>query len=210
MWVRELERPKKQKTGRRSGPRNRYYAGAKLSEHKFLRILQGYAEGTPIQALEPTTHVSGKTIRATYRMLRVTLSEAVQTEPERFAGTGGYLFNHGALSQGGQDVLTCLQCSKRFRRYRHQHAPRSQDGGGESLLLLEKTTRIFCALDLRNATADAALLDELSEAYASLRPSDPLQRLADFIANARPHAHPELRLYEDYRRYLLKLPLGRQ
>ncbi len=193
---------------RRHAPRNRYYAGAKLSEHKFLRILQGYAEGTPVQALAPTTHVSAKTIRATYRTLRVTLSEAVHVEPERFAGLGNHLFHDDAISENGQRVLASLRRSKRFRRYMQRHSPRSRSDDDEELFLLEKTTRVFCALDLRNVEVDAARLEELSEAYACLRPSDPLQRLADFIANARPHAHPIQRLYEEYRRYLLRYPLG--
>lgn len=68
--------------------------------------------------------------------------------------------------------------------------------------------RIFCALDLRGLEVDGHLLAQIAEAFAALRPGDPLQKLADFIPGAKSHAHPELRLYEDYRRYLLKHPLG--
>lgn len=68
--------------------------------------------------------------------------------------------------------------------------------------------RIFCALDLRGVEVDARLLAHIADAFTALRPGEPLQKMAEFIPGARPHAHPELRLYEDYRRYLLKNPLG--
>lgn len=67
--------------------------------------------------------------------------------------------------------------------------------------------RIFCALDLRGVEVDERLLAQIAEAFTALHSRDPLQKLADFIPGAKPHAHPELRLYEDYRRYLLKNPL---
>ena len=72
---------------------------------------------------------------------------------------------------------------------------------------IEKLIRIFCALDLRGQEAAPHRLAEIAEAFTQLRPGEPLQKLADLIPGARPHAHPELRLYEDYRRYLLKNPI---
>lgn len=68
--------------------------------------------------------------------------------------------------------------------------------------------RIFCALDLRGVDADEHLLAQIAEAFTALHPRDPLQKLAEFIPRAKLHAHPELRLYEDYRRYFLNTPLG--
>ena len=198
---------KKQKTRRATAPRNRYVARAKLSEHKFLRILHGYAEGIPIQKLEPRTHVSGKTIRSTYGVLRTTLQEAVQHQPAAFAGVGDYLFDGDGISDNGRQLLGALKASKRFRRYMQRHSPRLRSAAGEGLFLLEKTTRIFCALDLRGVDVDAARMEEISQGILQLRPADPLQRLAEFVADARPHAHPIQRLYEAYRRYLLECPL---
>lgn len=197
----------KQKIRRSNAPRNRYCAGAKLSEHKFLRILHAYAEGLPIKALEPRTHVSGKTIRATYRVLRTALPQAIQQEPACFAQVGAYLYEDGAITENGERVLAALRRSKRFRRYMQRHSPRLRSESEEQLFLLEKTTRIFCALDLRGVTVDAARLHELSEGILQLRPTDPLQRLAEFVSQARGHAHPMQRLYEEYRRYLLAHPL---
>ncbi|MFA5951905.1 MAG: hypothetical protein WC807_16645 [Hyphomicrobium sp.] len=57
---------------------------------------------------------------------------------------------------------------------------------------------------------DDRLLAQIAEAFTALHPRDPLQKLAEFIPGVKPHAHPELRLFEDYRRYLLKNPLGSQ
>lgn len=76
--------------------------------------------------------------------------------------------------------------------------------------------RLLCTLDLRevglledeNAAREIVL--RLAEAIPHHHPREPLQKLADFIPGAKRFAHPELRLYEDYRRYLLKNLLGAQ
>jgi hypothetical protein len=57
---------------------------------------------------------------------------------------------------------------------------------------------------------DERLLAQIAEAFTALRPGEPLQKLAEYIPDAKAHAHPSLRHYEDYRRYLLKNPLGTQ
>jgi hypothetical protein len=199
---------KKQKSERRSAPRNRYYAGAKLSEHKFLRILQGYAEGVPIQALEPTTHVTGKTVRATYRTLRATLPPATRCDYGSFGGAGIHLLENRALDTLGDHILARIAKTKRFRRYVTRHAPRLRSDQDAKLLLFEKVVRVFCTLDLRAVEIDEQLVAQIAEAFTQLRLSDPLQKLAELVPSARPHGHPEFRLYEDYRCYLLKHPLG--
>lgn len=203
-----MESEKKQKTGRTNAPRNRYYAGAKLSEHKFLRLLHGFAADVPIQVLEPTTHVSGKTIRATYGTLRSNLPRAVQRDHTRFAGSGIHLFESGAVTREARTVFLGIEKTRRFSRYIKRHAPRLTSSEDEQLFLLEKAVRIFCALDLRAAEVDHRLWAQIVEAFGQLRVNEPLQNLAAFIPDARPHAHPALRLYEDYRRYLLRNPLG--
>ena len=197
----------KQKTGRKSTPRNRYVAGTKLSEHKFLRILHGYAEGLPIKTLEPRTHVSGKTIRSTYGRLRAQLPTATKRDRARFSHAGVYLFEGEAIAPEGRQIIASIERTRRFARYIKRHAPRLSSCEEEHLFLLEKAVRIFCALDLRGVEVDERLLAQIAEAFTALHSRDPLQKLADFIPGAKPHAHPELRLYEDYRRYLLKNPL---
>lgn len=199
---------KKQKTRRASAPRNRYVARAKLSEHKFLRVLHGYAEGIPIQKLEPRTHVSGKTIRTTYRTLRAHLPLAAQRDHARFANAGAYLFQGESIAPEGRKVIACIEKTRRFSLYIKRHAPRLSSCEDEHLLLLEKAVRIFCALDLRGVEADKHLLARIAEAFSLLHPREPLQKLAHSIPYAKPHAHSEMRLYRDYRQYLLKNPIG--
>lgn len=198
---------KKQKSAGASPRRNRYYAGAKLSEHKFLRLLHGYAHGTPLKALEPTTHVSGKTIRSTYGTLRAHLPVATRRERARFSHAGDYLFDGEGIAPEGHRIIASIERTRRFSRYLNRHAPRLSSSDDEQLFLLEKAVRIFCALDLRGVEVDARLLAQIAEAFTALRPGEPLQKLAEFIPGVKPHAHPELRLYDDYRRYLLKRPL---
>lgn len=198
----------KQKIGRRSPLQNRYYRGAKLSEHKFLRLLHGFAQGTPIRVLDPTTHVSSKTIRGTYGTLRAHLPIAAQRDRARFSHAGVYLFEDKGITAECRCIIASVERTRRFSRYIKRHAPRLSSGDDEQAFLLEKAVRIFCALDLRGVSVDERLLAQIAEAFMALPPRAPLKKLADFIPGARPHAHPELRLYEDYRRYLLKHPLG--
>lgn len=197
---------KKQKRARKRALKNRYCAGAKLSEHKFLRILRGFAEGMTLSALEPMTHVSGKTIRATCRLLRERLADAILSEPERFGGAGHYLNLPDASA-----LLNAIRTSAQFRRYRKRYAPRLNDAEEERLLVLEFAVRAFCALDLRGVTAEpATVLLTLAKSIRSLKSRDPLQKLADAVPRAKAHGYPAMRFYEDYRRYLLKSPLGVQ
>lgn len=173
-----------------------------------MRLLHGFAESTPIKTLEPTTHVSGKTIRSTYGTLRAHLPIATQRERARFSHAGVYLFEDEGIAPEGRRIIASIERTRRFSRYIKRHAPRLSSSEDEHLFLLEKAVRIFCALDLRGLEVDDRLLAQIAEAFTALRPGEPLQKLADFIPGAKPHAHPELRLYEDYRRYLLKNPLG--
>lgn len=196
---------KKQKRARTSALKNRYYAGAKLSEHKFLRILHGFAEGMTIQELEKTTHVSGKTIRTTYRALRTRLAEAVFEEPEKFGGAGLLL-----ADDTGNQMLSAVAKSTVMRRNRKRHAPRMSCPIAEQALISETLVRLVCTVDLRHVEIEERVIEALALGITQLRPRHPLQRLAAFIPGARPHAHPSLQLYGDYRRYLLKNSLRTQ
>lgn len=201
----EFEKPKR---AARIALKNRYYAGAKLSEHKFLRLLHGYAQSTPINVLEPSTHVSGKTIRATYGALRARLPIAISTHPERFSGAGLVLAHHEAPG-----LFHAARHSPVFRRHRHHHAPRLKCPDEELKHINETIVRLLCALDLRefglheNENTAREIVLRLTEAIPRLNPRASLQKLADFIPGAKPYVHAELRIYEDYRRCLLKNPL---
>lgn len=183
-------------------PKNRYCAGAKLSEHKFLRLLHGYAHGVPLKQLEPTTHVSGKTIRSRYRAFRLHLLEAAQQHPDRFGGAGAIL-----ESESRDELIESVKRSPRFRRHRAHHAPRMICPIEEHILATEKLIRIICALDLRATELDEAILRALAEGIRTSRAREPLQQLVTRIPKAKVHSHPELRLYEDFRRQLLKNPM---
>jgi hypothetical protein len=75
------------------------------------------------------------------------------------------------------------------------------------LLLCENVVRIFYTLDLRSVELGELLAAQIAETFTAVHPREPLQKLAEFLAKVRPHAHPELRLYENYRRYLRRNPM---
>lgn len=195
---------KKQKRARNGARKNRYCAGAKLSEHKFLRILRGYAEGLTITELQVSTHVSGKTIRATYQALRERLAFAVFEGQENFGRAGSYL-----SAPGAEALLEAMKAGRLFKQHRKRHAPRLRCSQEERLLVIELTVRLFWALDLRNCSeaGPEQILKAIASGLSQLKSRAALQHLADFIPGAKPFAHPGLRFYEDYRRYLLRNPL---
>lgn len=135
--------------------------------------------------------------------------EAVATEPALFAGVG-----HITNGTNGQRLLEAVRGCAYFRRHRKRVAPRMRGEENERMLATELLVRMLYAIDLRGihlaeAEKQALVVDGFINGLATLRPRDPMQRLADIIPGARPHAHPESRLYDEYRRYLLKLHLGR-
>jgi hypothetical protein len=159
-----------------------------------------------LSALDSMTHTSGKTIRATYWLLRMRLAEAVLDDEDAFGRAGFYLSQPCAV-----ELLNAIAVSAAFRRYRRIHAPRLKDQNREQLLVLEFAVRILCALDLRNVHANPeSILQMLRVSIGPLKLRDPLQKLAESLAGARPHAGAGRRLYEDYRRHLLRKPAGQQ
>ncbi|GFO80794.1 MAG: hypothetical protein A49_04210 [Methyloceanibacter sp.] len=214
-------------------PKNRYCIGAKLSEHKFLRLLRGLADDIAVQALEPRTHISGKTIRTTYRSLRAELTNAVRAEPERFGGTGTFLFADGSLTESGRAILRRVYRSREFRLYRKRHAPRLRDEFDERNLLVNKTVRMFCAVALPHSgpEIDASKVMSTLQLLEAIDFDLPLLRrfvegrlpvdqpggdaagysnaFLDAAKDVQRHHYPEHRLFEDFRRYLLKNPMGR-
>lgn len=174
-----------------------------------MRLLHGFSAGTTLKALEPKTHTSGKTIRATYGTLRGGLACAAVARPERF-GQAGRILGH----ENASALLHAVRHCRRFKRHRQHHAPRLACPVQEDQFVMEKIVRLLCALDLRalplqeNDDAVAELIDHLARAVPQLHPRAPRQSLAALIPGAQPFAHDAMRLYEDYRRYLLKNPLG--
>lgn len=202
---------KKQKRARKGALKNRYYAGAKLSEHKFLRILLGFSEGLSIATLERTTRVSGKTIRTTYRALRQRLPQAAEMEPDRFGGAGR-LLSHNALST----LLHAVRRSRYYLHHRRRQAPRLTCPDEALEHVNEIAVRLMCALDLRETglhedeKAVREIILRLADAAPRLNRRESLHKLAQFLPGAKPFAYHEFRFYEDYRQCLLKNPLGTQ
>lgn len=111
-------------------------------------------------------------------------------------------------------LIHAVRISRVFRRHMRLHAPRLTCPDEELAHIHEIVVRLICALDLRefglhdDETAAREIVLRLAEAIPRLNPREPLHKLAEFIPGAKPFAHDGLRLYEDYRRYLLKNPLG--
>lgn len=162
-----------------------------------------------MKMLEPTTHTSGKTIRTTYGALRGGLARAAIARPEQFGQAGRILAHKDAPA-----LFHAVRHCRRFKRHRQHHAPRLACPVQEDQFVADKIVRLLCALDLRDLPLHddksvGALIENLCDAIPRLQPREPRQRLADFIRGAKPFAHDCQRLYEDYRRHLLKNPLGK-
>lgn len=183
--------------------KNRYYSGAKLSEYKFLRILDGYTRGTSINELEMATRTSAKTIRTIYGLLRERLAQSIIDEPEKFGRAGTHLAQPEARA-----LLNAVQNCRTFRRHKKRHAPRLSCSQREELLVIEVAVLILCALDLREAKIEHDdLLNRLATGILTLKPREPLQKIAGAIPGARPHGHPQLCFFEDLRLALKRKPL---
>lgn len=175
-----------------------------------MRILRGFSEGLTIAELERTTHVSARTIRATYKTLRERLPVAIAIDPDIFGGAGRVL-----AMDDSNSLLEAVLGSAHFRRHRKRHAPRMKREDEERLLATELLVRLLCGIDLRGLDIAAAenhvlIVDGFIKGLVRLRPRERVQTLAEHLPGTKPHAYPGLRLYEDYRRYLLKIPLGTQ
>lgn len=205
-------RTSKNKKQRALSLRNRYAYGAKMSEHKFLKVLRGYADSRTIGELAPHTRVSAKTIRATYTALRARLPLAAQLHPDAFGQAGQLLWSGGQLREGNGSFLQTLEESRLYKRHRQRHTPRLERAELEQLLLLETAIRFLCALDLRASLHHhgdrEAILMALGDAVPTLKGKDWRYQLCAGIPGARPHGHPHKRLFDDYRRALLRCPLG--
>lgn len=100
------------------------------------------------------------------------------------------MFAEAGITPAGREIIASIERTRRFSRYIKRHAPRLSSSDDEYLFVLEKAVRIFCALDLRSVQADQRLLAQIAEAFAALKPGEPLQKLAEFIPGAKPARAP--------------------
>jgi len=126
--------------------------GAKLSEYKFLKILRGFAEDKTVQELAGEVRVSEKTVRATYKNLRLKLLEAALTHPHAFGGAGFYLFRGGSLGDRARRFVEGVAESELYAEHLRRHAPRIRSKKEARALLFEVVIRLFCNLSMREGT----------------------------------------------------------
>lgn len=196
----------------KTGLKNRYYVGSKISEHKFLRILRGFADDIPIEALEATTHLTGQTIRTSYRLLRAELVWHVKKYPDELGSVGKLVFDGLDFRPQGREFLLDLYRSPYFLQHRRRHGQRLHCELQKEHFLLEAAVRLFCTVDLRTLDLEDELtknlvLLQLSNALHSISTWREMKEIHTHIAGARSHYHPLDRFFEEYRRSLLKHPL---
>ena len=158
----------KRKTGKASGPSNRYHRGSKLSEYKFLKLLRGFCDQTTPKELSTTLRVSEKTIRARYMDLRKRLMLATRIEPFAFGGAGFFLFQGNELSERGRTFLKEISTSEQFLRHIKRQAPRLAGSPDHNLYLFEATVRFFCNMQM-GKTEDTLYPEETREHLHRLR-----------------------------------------
>lgn len=106
------------------------------------------------------------------------------------------------LHRNPQRFLQGLKASRLYRAYKRRHAPRIA-AEAEPGLLFELAVRLLCAFEDRGKSPD--LLERILESLPRARS---IKAVVDMVPGARPHRYPELRFYEDFRRYLLKHPVN--
>lgn len=134
--------------------KNRYMRGSKLSEYKFLQILKGFAEDKTTRELASEVRISEKTIRATYRHLRVKLLEAMLTDKNAFGGAGLYLLRSGRLDEKGKRFMQGVAESDLFAEHLKRHLIRIHRPEDLQAHLIEVTVRVFCNISMRGSVTD--------------------------------------------------------
>lgn len=129
--------------------RNRYHRRAKLSEYKFLQVLQGFCDDIPAADLVHKTRVSEKTIRSTYKALRGQLYFATQSDRYGFGGAGFFLFLDGNLRERGRHFIEKVSQRKIFLNHMRRHGPRSRSPTDATDFLFEVTVRMFCNISMQ-------------------------------------------------------------
>lgn len=74
--------------------------------------------------------MSGKTIRATYCVLRAHLPTTTQRERARFSHAGIYLPEGDNIAPEGRRIIASIERTRRFARYIKRYAPRLSSPSG--------------------------------------------------------------------------------
>jgi hypothetical protein len=158
----------KKKTKNAGKPANRYARRSKLSEYRFLRILEGFTMDKTAQELAESIGISEKSIRATYRDLRLALMEAALSNTKAFGGAGFYLLRHENMGPRRRRFLDGVAQSELYARHVKRHAPRLKSSNDKEALTFEVAMRMFCNIDID----DGSLINyppETKQALLTLR-----------------------------------------
>ncbi|GKY89303.1 hypothetical protein [Sinisalibacter aestuarii] len=209
---------------------------AKLSEYRFLKILRGFAEDKTAQELAREIAISEKTIRASYRELREKLIEAALAEPQAFGRAGYYLTLRQNRGTEVRQFLHGIAKSEMFTSHVKRHAPRLSTSDDAQRLIFEVAIRTFCSVAIRDGavvdyppemkraltvlrTVEISIdsegtsnrRGEAAEGFpaleAELRRQTDAERLISLRTQSSLHHYPRNVLYDDLRRYLLRVPL---
>ncbi|MBO6559445.1 MAG: hypothetical protein JJ959_02865 [Nisaea sp.] len=161
------------KAGLSTQPRNRYHRRAKLSEHRFLRVLRCFCDEKTVEDTAEETRITPRTIRDLYGRFREALLRAALEEPFAFGWTGYFLFEKQELSPRGNAIMDAIAGSEMMRKALNHHGIRAGITGEKpdprfSYFLFEVAARVFCALSMSKDN-DTLYSDEIHEAYAGLQ-----------------------------------------
>lgn len=145
---------KSKKQSQKSAPRNRFHRRAKLSEYKFLKVLQAFADDIPANVTAQKTRISVKTVRGLYAGFRDRLIAGAISDPYAFGGAGRFLLDGAKLGDRGRRFLAELGKSKTYASHIKLHGFRRKPGTKHTDELFECAVRAFCTLAMKGRPED--------------------------------------------------------
>lgn len=209
-------------------PHNRYMMNAKLSEHRFLRVLRTFIDWrTPSEAAK-LTGISERTIRSLFNKFRQAIVDISLADHNKFGGLGLIIYQGSELSARGKLLLGGIQMEESYYDYLLNYGARPDDNHACMLLLWERAARLFC---LKGSPNMAALIEEddtlptdvrserleawlvrngfPSQQVAEASPlSRDIEQMEHILGLSKVHRRPDLVMFHDIRRSLLKRPLN--
>ena len=218
--------PKSEKGTRPLRPRNRYVVNAKLSEYRFLKVLRTFVDWkTPSEAVQ-ATGISERTIRGLFDKLRQAIIDISLEDRTKFGGLGFFLYQGDELSVRGRVFMTALQGEDSYRGYLLRYGARPNDNHACMLLLWERAARMHCIIGasmFELAQKDDALPDAVRQERlrvwrkkygirdhhsGEVKPDwTEFEQQEHLSEKLHAHRRPDLVMYHDLRRALMKRPL---
>ncbi|WP_420722475.1 hypothetical protein [Hwanghaeella sp. LZ110] len=145
---------KSKKRAAKKPPRNRFHRHSKLSEYKFLQVLEAFSEDKPAALAASETRISVKTVRTIYSGFRDRLIAATISDPYEFGGAGRFLLDGGKLGDRGRRFLAELARSETYAAHVRRHDFRLKKGERFTDELFECAVRAFCTLAMHGQPED--------------------------------------------------------